>query len=414
MSNVIKNIEVSRLFRVAPTTVTNWIEYASQGKNDLKVAELGKKILILDTLSNRRILKKLAEEAQKYKSKSSFKEIEPKTELYKIFMEDQVIDIITNIEMYKEIPHKYVYFNGGAEAWNQYVKAVLKSDEPITIKDTIKALRFDQEYIYSLVKKYPKINVIDIGPGNAEPVKELLSFLHSKGILRKYIGIDYSPEILNITEENLKSWFGNKFLIETHIRDITANSFKELVFKNTYLSGNDDVDCINLVLFLGSTIENQRQYDQSLNIIKNSIGSEDIFVLGQLLDTEQAKLELSFISEDNTNNDNDIDLEKNVLRMLGIKDEYYSVERLFDEVEHARIIQIRLNVDIKIKINTPSLKKNLNLKNKDKIIVFRHNHHKTFEIISDMNQIGFDLLHTNITPEQDHILAIFKVRTITV
>src|SRR5690606_23933016 len=124
--------------------------------------------------------KSLSEKAKKYKNRKRLKIITPKAEFYQVYGERQIIDIISNLEINKEIPHKYAYFNGGAHWFDQYANRVAVEEGPSTLKKSIEALDFDTEYIYSLIKDYQKVNIIDIGPGNSVPVKKFIDFLLSK------------------------------------------------------------------------------------------------------------------------------------------------------------------------------------------------------------------------------------------
>lgn len=261
------------------------------------------------------------------------------------------------------------------------------------------------------MKKYKKVNVVDIGPGNGAPVRNLLEFLTSKNLLRKYIAIDFSPDILKITERNLKAWLGTDFPYEYHIRDISNESFQELLFTNTHLPNTEEEHCINLILFLGSTIEIQKDYDQSLKTIRNSMGKNDIFILGQVLDNPRSRNRLGFNSDDKSSENSDLEQEQMVLELLNINESFYEVERFYSEAEKSRIIQIRLLVDLEINIKTSNFEKKLTLSSGDYVVIYRHSHHSSLEVITRMSSLGFDLVKATTTLDGEQLIATSKIKS---
>jgi uncharacterized SAM-dependent methyltransferase len=408
----LKNTELAEMYKVSEDTITNWVKAARQKKINLQVVEEGKRTYIVNNPYNHVILKNLSEKAKKYKNRKRLKIVTPKEEFYKVYGERQIIDIISNLEINKEIPHKYAYFNGGAHWFDAYAQRVSQEDGPSTLKKSIEALDFDTEYIYSLIRKYKKVNVIDIGPGNSLPVRKFIDFLLSKDKLRKYIAVDISPEMLKVSEKNLRSWFGKDFPFEGHVRDINVDSIQELLFTNTHFSEREDQSYINLVFFIGSTIENQRKYDESLHTIKNSMGKHDLLLLGQVLDSDTSKMHLAFSAKERSTQNSDLGLILTVVDFLNISDDMYEVYRYYDPEERARIISIALKFDVDIKFETKSFKQTVSISSKDEVIVFRHNHHTGIEVINTMNDIGFDLLHATTSSSADQIHVISKIRPI--
>lgn len=406
-----KNTELAKLYKVSEKTVRNWIEAAKKGNVNIDIISDRDRSYIVDTPTNHILLKLLSKKGRKYQNRKSLIEVEPTPEFYEIYSERQIIDIISNLEINKEIAHKYAYFDGGAQHFDEYTNRVLKESAPITIKRTIELLNFNQEYILSLCQGYDKVNVVDIGPGNGIPIKQFLDTLIKAGKLRKYIGVDISPEMLKIDEKNLMSWFGSLFPFEGYVRDINVDSIQEILFKNTHISDVETLSCINVIFFLGSTIENQRKYDESLYTIKSSMGKSDIFVLSQTLDTESSKSHLSFSPRDKTQMNSDLDLLITVLELLNIKKEYYDVYRYYDPKEKARMISIELKYDISLDIKTKSFKQKVNLQKKDNIAIFRHNHHTWIEVLNSMHDIGFQLRHASLSLDQEHLLVAANIKT---
>jgi len=408
-----KNVELAKLYRVSEKTIRNWIDAAKRQSLNLRLISEKNKYYIADTESNHLTLKSLSDRGRKFQNRRAFTQVRPTKEFYEVYNERQIIDIISNLEINREIPHKYAYFNGGAHYFDLYINRVIQEDNPITVKRTIEALDFNEEYIFSLFKNNEKVNIVDIGPGNGVPVKKFAEKLIKLGKLRKYIGVDISPEMLKIAEKNFYEWFGSLFPFEGHVRDINIDSIQELLFKNTHISDTEELSCINVIFYLGSTIENQRKYDESLHTIKSSMGKSDILFLGQLLDTDKTKVHLNFSPRDKMSKNSDIELLITVLDLLNIKQDCYEVERYYDHNEKARIISINLKLDIDIIFETRDFKQTVGLKTGDNIVIYRHNQHNSIEVINSLNDIGFDLMQASLSYDGEQILVIAKIKTVS-
>ncbi len=118
-------------------------------------------------------------------------------------------DIVSNLEINKEIPNQYKYFGSGAGNWNNYTERLAEEENLNSLRSTISLISINKPYIDDLLKDYTQVNIVDIGVGNAYPVKELLAHFLEQGKLGRYIALDISPTMLRIAEANIKKWFGD-------------------------------------------------------------------------------------------------------------------------------------------------------------------------------------------------------------
>lgn len=400
-----KNIEIARLYKVSKATVGNWIESGMQKKNNLQLNEIGGKYYISKTSHNKAILKELSESGQKFKKRSIFKILRPSSEFYNVFNESQIVDIISSLETYKEIPHKYTYFNGGAEYWDNYVKRTLKESIENTVTNTHELLTLNRDYIFKLISG-KKVNLVDIGVGNAYPVKDLLLSLTKTEALQKYIALDMSPSMLEIVERNVQEWFGDRVNFEGHNIDISSQLIRDILFENSQYFEKENV--VNLVCFLGSSIENMESNDHSLENIRRSLSHQDIFILGRTLDTESATTYFDF-SETNPGEDPDYKW-RWLFDALSLKEDLYSYEMLYDERTKSRIGRMCLDVDIEMIFETERFRKSLIFKKGEEIITWRHRHHSYKEIVDDMLNNGFQLLQSSTSTDRSHLMLITQIK----
>lgn len=282
-----KNTELAKLYNISEKSVRNWIEAAQTGKLDLQLFEHNDKFYIANTSKNMANIEKLVEKGKKYKNSRGLKTITPTDKFYETFNQKQILDIIANLTVHREIPLHYTYVDGGAEYWDKYANRLLHEETPNMLNQTITLVDQSLENIDRLLDKDKKINVVDLGPGNALPIRNTLTYLLKHKKLGRYVAIDISQEMLSIAERNIREWFGDAVQFEGHVRDLSHERFDDL-FADDYAT--DDADTpVNLVVLLGGSLSNFRSPLQALQAINNSLSPHDLFVFGSKLDTPNTR-----------------------------------------------------------------------------------------------------------------------------
>lgn len=402
-----KNTELAKLYHVSEKSVRNWIDAAEQGKIDLQLYEFNTKKYITNTSKNITLVEELVNKGKKYKNKRGYKVVTPSEQFYEIYGSAQVYDIISNIEIHREIPHAYSYFNGGARHWDLYTRKLLDEKAPNPLTKTIDLLELNANYIDDLIREYDVINVIDLGVGNCLPVKNLLERLLGSGKLKRYMGIDTSQDMLAIAEQNITKWFGGRIKFEGHVRDIVYDRFSDLLADDSI--GGANAPTVNLVLFFGATILNFREPEHALQTINNSMGKNDLLLFSLKLDTERARRYFDFSAE---SEGPVLDLiEKAILDFLNIEPSFYDVEQFFDSEKMARQIQVRLKVALSIEFQLgQDGKKVVELNKGETILLWRAKHQSAIETINQLDRNGFDLIQATRSKDQEYLLSISKIK----
>ena len=112
-----KNVDIAERLGVSTATVTNWLNSAREGKANLELVEIKGRQFIAKTFANEEEMKKMVEKGRVHRAKSAKKIVNPLPEFYEVFTTEQKSEIITEIEIDREIPHKYSYFSRGAQIW---------------------------------------------------------------------------------------------------------------------------------------------------------------------------------------------------------------------------------------------------------------------------------------------------------
>lgn len=397
-----KNTELAKLYHVSEKSVRNWIQATLDGKLSLQLYGKDEKPYIANTSKNTQLIEQLVAKGKKYKNTRGYRVVTPTPKFYTLYTPKQILDIVSNLDIYRETPLQYCYFNSGAQHWDQYTHNLLKQTAPNSLLNTLQLLDLSMGYLDVLLQDCKQVNIIDIGVGNALPSKGVVEHFLERGLLKRYIGLDISKELLNIAERNVHEWFGGRVNFEGYIRDINYDRFDDLLVTEAF--GADTDSTVNIMLFLGGTIGNFREPDRSLSTIHDSMGKKDLLFFSQKLDTERTRRYFEMTDRGNL----EFDL---LLKLLNIDESLYTLEQFFDEKKMARHVQARLNVALAIKFQLDGRERVLEFNKGETILLLRMRHQNALSTIEQYDANGFELLQATRSKNQEHLLSAFRIKT---
>ncbi len=403
-----KHLELANQYHVSLKTVHNWISAAREGKLNLQLHETKSGTYVADTAENSAILGKIAEKGKKYRNSLHHKQILPSQEFFEIYSERQILDIIKSVNTYREIPRQYNYMGGGATNWDNWLKKLEKDTSPNLLKGSVDLLHQNIGAIDHLIEEDTRVNIIDLGVGNALPVKELLHHLHSTGVLNRYIAIDISPSMLDIAEKNINEWFNGEIVTEKYTRDITHHRFDDIIMND--MLDNEAEKTINIVLLLGATPNNFPSFTSCFSVAYGSMSKNDLLIYSNKLDTEASRRYFDFSADPGQSIQPGISVlapsHKYILDLMNITPDLYTVESGFDDKRFMRYIRIRLNTAITLQFSHRSIDRVVSIEKGDTLLMLRYWHQSAQEIISTFEEIGFMLLHSSMTNDRQFFLSI--------
>lgn len=402
-----KHTELSEKYKVSISTVHNWIALTKEGKIDLELYEQGKVTRIANTPSNLVKMDNLVEQGKKFRNVRYERVANPTKEFYELYTRKQILDIITNLDTHREIPRQYNYFDEGAINWDRFSQRHWNDSAPNLLKSTVELMNANMAAIDKLLQGHSQVNVIDIGPGNALPVKGLLEHLIEKDLLHRYIAIDISEEMLHIAKRNINEWFGDKVKFEGYVRDITYERFDDLLVDD--MLDKNASQTINLALLLGATPMNFRSPKDILKSICGSLSKDDLLVYTDKPDSEAERNSFNFNPEPGS-----MTLSPNhrfIFDLLNVDESFYNVEMGFDEQRRVRYIQVRLKVSLTIKFSFSGGERSVQLEKGDHILLWRVWHMSAIEILTCFEDAGLALLQSSLTKDREYILTISGVDT---
>jgi len=150
-----KNTELAKLYNVSEKSVRNWISAAKQGKLDLELYEDEERQYIISSSHNKQLIQTLVERGQKYKNSRGHKVITPGENFYRLYSPKAVYDIVSSLDIYREIPVQYSYFDGGAQIWDAYVTKMAADPAPNILSNNIELLDLNMptSIVFSVIQR---------------------------------------------------------------------------------------------------------------------------------------------------------------------------------------------------------------------------------------------------------------------
>jgi uncharacterized SAM-dependent methyltransferase len=323
----------------------------------------------------------------------------PDRRFYEQFNTSQILDIVTSLDVHREIPYEYSYVDAGAEQWDRQARSLLAAGPENPLTDVLELLATTRAQLDDLVGSEMMVNIVDLGVGNALPVRPLIARYAYQGQLDRYIGLDISPDMLRIAERNIRTWFGNRIRFEGYVRDLNLHLFNGLLLAP---------DRTNLVTYFGGTITHFRRLEPSLQMIRQSLGHRDILLFALPVDPEKADRSTDFtISRPGTN---EMFPGRSLTDLLGLEPDQYELEEFFDAAERTRRLRIRLTTPVAIDFDLESEHRIVQLEPGEPILLRRTRHLDPTEAVDLLHDNGFAVLQTARSKNRRHFLAMSRVQ----
>lgn len=405
-----KHVELAEKYGVSESTVRKWIARTKAGRLQLTLTNDDGMERIANTASNLALMEKLAFRSKKFRNTKALKAVTPRPEFYTLYNQAQIYDIVTNLEMYHEIPQQYNYFGAGANAWDEYIQHLItEATRRKTVAShlpvmTASLIERNWSYLDTLLARYERINIVDIGAGNAMPVKGLLAHLLREGKLGRYIALDTSPSMMKIARRNIKKWFEGKVDFEEYEADINYERFGNLLAEGTL---GKEVTA-NLILFLGGTSGNFRNPDGAFRMIHDSMQANDFLLYTNKLDTEESRRYFDWNIDAGAAQLSPQD--SYILDLLNVDPTYYDLEMGFDERLRQRFVRVRLNVSLAIRFQFDTGERLVEFDKGETILLLRVWAVTPDEIWHIFDRNDFYTLHSTQSDDQQYIMTVARVK----
>ena len=326
----------------------------------------------------------------------------PSSEFYSIFSEEEVLGIIHALEVRREIPLKYSYKGRGAKIWDDFYQKYIIPKWYRTSNVEIDLLRNNFEYINGNHQSCEKVTILDVGAGNSYPVKGFIGRLNQLGKINKYIALDISEELLNLSSKNFRKWFP---LIEykSYTLDIENRCIPKNWLRNQASLETDDT--AKIFLHLGVTIGNHQNRNGVLKNFRDSMGKNDFLV---------------FTNEIGSNSKWDGRVRGGckyhaeqvyawIKNKIGIRAQDCELVRKYDLETDSVVANMKLRQGYTINFNFMEIDKNIEISEGEEITIWRHHKYEIPELLQEIERAGLQLVHYSTNKYLSHIMVICKV-----
>ena len=324
-----------------------------------------------------------------------FRTAKPSNEFYKVFSEAEILGIIHALESRREIPRKYSYKGQGAKIWDSFYLKYIVPTWYRTSNVEIDLLKSNFAYLNGDYQQCDKVNIIDVGAGNAYPVKAFIGKLKKLGRIDKYIALDISDELLNVSSKNFKKWFPLIDYINYAI-DIENNIIPESLVKN------QRENTANIFLHLGVTIANHHDRHQVFQHFRDSMAKNDLLVFTNEIGSNSqwdgiarggCKYHADQVYRWITNN-------------LGMKAEDCELVRKYDPAKDSIVANLKLQQNYTINFSYLGIDKSLEISAGEEITIWRHHKFEIPTLIQEIEQAGLKLVNYSTNKYSSHLMVI--------
>lgn len=299
--------------------------------------------------------------------------------------QEQIEEYLAAIKQ-RKFPLKYAYTGRAAYTHDKLVRS-----QEYGLAYTEAAL-IQNRFASSILPKLTGIglNVIDVGSGNGIKALVVLKLLHQKFSNLRYVGLDYSKELLNIAVTNISK--KNPMLdIFTYQIDFEINHFREIIKKVQKETGYS-----NLFLFLGHTLGNVNPIRTLLNI-RNSMGIRDTLLAGvELYQPDKVDYTIKHYRNEPFYN-----AVFNLLTFAGFERGDGTIDVSFNELKKDVEVYFQFTKDISVQI---SLCEAIEFKKGERLLIFFSHRFNEMEIGEIFRLAGLNVL--DIMFDNDHVYAI--------
>jgi L-histidine Nalpha-methyltransferase len=278
-----------------------------------------------------------------------------------------------------EIDARYSYMGeAAAAAWDRFVTWQLREAVPNAVHATRDLLHDAYDDLIGPLRG--PVRVVDLGPGNGVPARDMLERLQASGRLERYIAVDMSVEMLAIAEANLRAWLGPAAPLEFRRRDFVADPLADLRGPAT------------LVLLAGGTLLN---FADPVAVLRHVRDVADVLVCEVRVDTIVNRA--LFPMHERGQGDDIPGRYRAMLDSLGVPRDRYEPERGFDEMTRQRYLRICLTAPV-------TVADRLVLPAGSRMHLWRYHHHTLDELTAMLGTAGYTPLTNRLSLDGEFLL----------
>ena len=309
--------------------------------------------------------------------------ISPHKQFYKIFREDEIVEIISDLKFKRQIKLKYRYFQEGSDYWNKFY-----FESPVTqVLSDLKNIVLNN--LLYFVSDSKLVNIIDIGPGNGYPVKDWLEKLNDLEILNSYFCVDISKEINDLVEQNMQKWLP-AMPVHKYQADIEQTDIAKFLIKSKFHNQIEPSKISNILLLFGNTICNFTDRVEVLKNLTRSMDINDLLVISYSTDIDSNKLFHQYTNHSNSKTHNNLCTW--IPKILGFDCNNKNLFTEYDDKIKAKIKYLKLTKNYILNINLFNQEIKIYFTQGEKISLWKHYLINENQIEKEFGEVGLELV----------------------
>ncbi len=310
----------------------------------------------------------------------------------KILSKRQQSELVTAIKGRGEIPVKFSYIAEGAKHWDEIAKKRVVASSSVSNLET-KLLDSRSKYIVETFEKAKKINLVDLGCGNGDPVYRIMQEMQKLKIPFRYVPIDISRAMLDLASERNKRRIKGLEVVPIML-DFESGSFPDQIYDIS------EGGYSNLMLLLGNTLGNMPNIGGLLTNIRDSMSSDDFLVIGmQLINYSKVDLMLAHYTSEEMG-----DLLYYIPELIGINRKQCGWNAFWNERMGRVEIRMKLLEDVKVHIG----KEHFTLEKGESILLDRSAKFTESRFVSELWNVGFRTELLTASPDEFYAISMVQ------
>ncbi|NEO27177.1 MAG: L-histidine N(alpha)-methyltransferase [Kamptonema sp. SIO4C4] len=280
-------------------------------------------------------------------------------QFYSLFTTAEQQELIDWLQHKNKIPFKLFYRGEIINHWQNLI-AKQKKATFSTIKSDLQFLKEGLIWIDKQQHITQPLTVIDIGVGNGEPVKEILNILTKSKLLKQYIAIDISSEMLALAQNNLHHELPELPILDCQ-GDFETQSLTEIIPSHGKAKSGH-----NLWLYIGGTIGNHENRVQVLKNIQNALAEGEYLILTCSLRFTESEDHYSLRDHISVN------IAYYFAELLGIDTDDITIKGYFNAAEKSFFTDVILRDNYQIDLEINGVAKTLDFSQGDRLNIYRY------------------------------------------
>lgn len=322
-NEVLKNVQVSKMFGVSEPSVLNWIRASTENKNELELIEYKGKMCIANTPHNLAEMQQLADKGRKYRNKVPIKKVN--LSHFGTLREDHLFEMLYNLEHQKRISYKSAFIQQTPEQLERFFNTEMTLDSKYL---QAKLLVQDSQQTWTgHLKRDHAVNLITTSYSCPYTYKSYFQDVCAKRPVEsvKFIGLnDAQGEVFKDLNQSTFEKSNIKAPLKISTADVDDDPLWSIF--------NKDKSEVNVVMLLGEAFYNIEFFVRCVRNINRTLTSGDFIITNIYLNNPSSQTDFDGFSTDGTQ-----ELMFNIIKELDLENEEdFELENVFQDIDPSK------------------------------------------------------------------------------